>query len=241
VSRPRAPLPALARDLQRRLTRLSFGTPVTHVYDPVGYAWEPHRRYLERYGRGTPEVLLLGMNPGPWGMAQTGIPFGDVGLVRDWLGIEGAVDRPAGEHPKRPILGFACPRGEVSGRRLWGWARDLFGTPERFFARFFVHNYCPLCFLEKTGRNRTPDKLRKAEREPLLAACDDALRRLLDVLQPRLVLGVGRFAEARARAAAADGAAIGYLPHPSPASPQANRDWPALATSALRDAGVAVR
>lgn len=216
----------IARDLRRDVEKLRFRHPVTHVYDPLAYAWRTHALYLRRYGNPPKQVLLLGMNPGPWGMAQTGVPFGEVTLVRDWLGIDDAVSRPAREHPKRRVDGFACRRSEVSGRRLWGWARARFETPERFFARFFVHNYCPLLFLEASGRNRTPDRLPSAERGPLFAACDKALRRNVAALKPAYVLGVGRFAEARARAAlAGENVVIAYVPHPSPASPTANRGW----------------
>ena len=154
-----ATLIGVARRLSRAVQELDFGPPVSHVYNPLVYAWESHRTYLERYGQGRKEVIFLGMNPGPWGMAQTGVPFGEVGLVRDWLGIESAVAKPEREHPKRPVEGFDCRRSEVSGRRLWGWARERFGTPEQFFSRFFVANYCPLVFLEESGRNRTPDRL----------------------------------------------------------------------------------
>src|SRR5690606_1352475 len=106
---------------------LRFRDPVEYVYNPLEYARRPHEAYLKRYGTGPKEVLLLGMNPGPFGMAQTGVPFGEVAHVREWLGIEDGVDRPAVEHPKRPVLGFDCKRAEVSGARLWGWARDRFG------------------------------------------------------------------------------------------------------------------
>src|SRR5690606_21281024 len=155
------------------------------------YARIPYERYLARYGVGQKEVLLLGMNPGPFGMAQTGVPFGEVSLVRDWLRIEGPVGKPAEEHPKRPILGFDCHRSEVSGARIWGWAKERFQSPDRFFSRFFVFNYCPLVFMEASGRNLTPDKLPKAERESLFAACDEALRRLVELWEPRWVIGVG--------------------------------------------------
>lgn len=233
------PLLAIGDALSRALARLRFGPPVAHVYDPLRYARAPWRQYLQRYGSEPREILLVGMNPGPFGMAQTGVPFGEVKLVRDWLGIEAPVGGPAREHPKRPVQGFACTRSEVSGARLWGWARDRFGTPERFFARFFVANYCPLLFLEASGRNLTPDKLRADDREPLLAACDAALRRTVAVLQPRLVIGVGHFAEGRARAAlAGTGVAIGGIPHPSPASPAANRGWASQAERALEALGV---
>jgi len=233
------PLARISRDLVREVTPLRFGPPVTHVYDPLVYARRPHERYLECYGKGPKEVVLLGMNPGPFGMAQTGVPFGEVGAVRDWMGIDEPVDQPDGTHPKRPIDGFACTRSEVSGSRLWGFARDRFGTADAFFARFFVANYCPLVFLEASGRNRTPDKLPAAERAPLFEACDRALARVVETLRPEIVVGVGAFAEARARAVLGEnGPRIARILHPSPASPRANRGWADAAAAELRAAGV---
>lgn len=227
--------------LSRDLAGLSFGAPVTHVYDPLTYAAAPHRAYLDRYGTAPKEVVLLGMNPGPWGMAQTGVPFGEIGLVRDWLGVEGPVGKPRYEHPKRPIQGFECPRSEVSGRRLWGWARDWAGTPEVFFERFFVANYCPLVFMEESGRNRTPDQLPAAERQGLFELCDRALHRIVEQLRPRWVVGVGRFAEGRARAALAGlDVRVGGMLHPSPASPRANSGWAQQAAADLATLGIEV-
>ena len=232
---------SIARDLSRRTGALGFALPVTHVYNPLEYAWAPHRAYLLRYGTGSPEILMLGMNPGPFGMAQTGVPFGDVEIARDWLGIRGKVRRPDPEHPKRPVTGFNCPRGEVSGRRLWGWARTRFGEPDDFFERFFVWNYCPLCFMEDSGRNRTPDKLPASERTALYEVCDAALARVVRALGTRHVLGIGRFAADRARAALGDGAVtVSVAPHPSPASPLANRGWAEAFERALDNAGIAV-
>jgi single-strand selective monofunctional uracil DNA glycosylase len=229
-------------ELRLGVEALSFSAPVTHVYDPLVYAREPYERYLRRYGRGHKDVVLLGMNPGPFGMAQTGVPFGEVGLVRDWLGIRGTVGRPLREHPKRPVLGFACTRSEVSGRRLWGLVRKRFETPERFFASFFVANYCPLVFLEKTGRNRTPDRLPAHQRAALFEVCDRALRRSVRCMRPRLVIGIGRFAEERAVRALADlDVQVGRIPHPSPASPAANRGWETAALHAFRKLGIGFR
>lgn len=226
-------------DLSTELGRLRFGEPVSHVYDPLRYAREPTRQYFERYAPLGGDVVWMGMNPGPWGMAQTGVPFGAVAPVRDWLGIEAPVGKPENEHPKRPVEGFACPRGEVSGQRLWGWASETFGEPERFFRRFFVHNYCPLIFLKATGANLTPDKIRVAERRPLLDACDRALRRFVEHWQPSRILGVGAWAEGRARAAL-DGldVRIDRVLHPSPASPAANRGWAEQATRQLEAMGI---
>jgi len=231
----------ISRGLSARVSTLRFAAPVCCVYNPLEYARAPHELYLRRYGGGTKEVLLLGMNPGPFGMAQTGVPFGDVAMVRDWMGISAPVAKPADEHPKRPVLGFECRRSEVSGARLWGWARERFGTAERFFERFFVVNYCPLAFMEEGGANRTPDKLPAAEQQAVQAACDDALRAVVRLLEPRLVIGVGGFAERRARAALADeGVAIGTILHPSPASPLANRGWAPAVERQLQALGVSL-
>jgi len=239
---PTSPLLAVADALAQAVDALDFSLPVTHVYDPLVYARAPYAQYVERYGRGPREVILLGMNPGPYGMAQTGVPFGEVGFVRDWLGIDAVVGHPPHEHDKRPVHGFACTRSEVSGARLWGWAQHTCGEPGRFFARFFVANYCPLVFMEASGKNRTPDKLPAAEREPLFAACDRALVGLVAALRPRFVIGVGAFAEARAKVALTghSDVTIGRIAHPSPASPLANRGWEAVATADLAALGLAL-
>lgn len=214
------------RTLRSEVATLRFGRPVTHVYDPLSYAQRPHYAYLRRFANGPRRVLFLGMNPGPFGMVQTGVPFGEVAMVRDWLGIEAPVGRPEHEHPKRPVQGFACTRSEVSGARLWGAIADHFGRPDRFFADHFIGNYCPLVFMEASGRNVTPDKLPANEREPLFAACDRFLSRLVAVLEPEWVIGVGGFAARRAEAVLTDaGVRFGQILHPSPANPRANRDW----------------
>jgi len=236
-----SPLVPIYRRLSKRLARLSFGPPVAHVYDPLVYAAAPHTLYCERHGVARGRVLLLGMNPGPFGMAQTGVPFGEVSLVRDWMGIEAPVDKPPAEHPKRPIEGFACTRSEVSGARLWGFFKGEFGTADRFFAKAFVANYCPLVFVEASGANRTPDKLPKSEREPLYAACDQALGEVLAALAPMRVIGVGDFAKKRAEAVIAAlglGIPVGSVLHPSPASPAANRGWAEAARIALAAQGL---
>jgi len=232
---------ALARQLRDACDTLTFSPPVRHVYDPLDYAWAPHEQYLRRYATRGARTLLMGMNPGPWGMAQTGVPFGEVALVRDWLGITAPVGRPDDEHPKRPVDGFACPRSEVSGARLWGWAAAKFKTPDLFFDRFFVHNYCPLAFLADTGRNITPDKLPAPERASLEPVCDAALRALIETLQPDTLVGIGAFAEKRLQAAAPDfNGIVGRILHPSPASPVANRGWAEQAEAQLAALGIAL-
>lgn len=226
-------------ELTAQLRPLRFGPPVEAVYRPNEYARPMWAQYVRRWGSRPGRILLLGMNPGPWGMAQTGIPFGEVAAVRGWMQLDEPIGQPDQPHPKVPVEGLGCWRNEVSGQRLWGWAQARFGTPQRFFQRFLVVNYCPLCFLEAGGRNRTPDKLPKAERAPLEAACDEAVRQMADALQPSLVVGVGQYAEERARTALQGRPlAVGRILHPSPANPMASRDWPAQIEAQLRGLGV---
>ena len=231
-----------ARALRGELDGLRFSPPVTHVYDPLDYAWAPYELYVRRFGAQPRRVVLLGMNPGPWGMMQTGVPFGAVSMVRDWMGIEAPVAQPARVHPKRPIEGFACRRAEASGQRLWGWAAARFGSAPQFFEEFFVLNWCPLVWLEASGRNRTPEQLPARELAPVAAACDAYLRAAIGLLAPEWAIGVGGFAERRLRTALAGerfgGVRIGSVLHPSPASPAANRGWAAQAERQLAELGV---
>lgn len=232
------PLVTAAAALHTALAPLRFAPPVSHVYDPLAYAWDAHVQYLTRFGQGPKRVVLVGMNPGPFGMVQTGVPFGEIDTVRDWLGISSGVVKPAEENPKRPIEGFACTRSEVSGRRLWGLFRERFGSAEAFFADHFVANYCPLAFFDQ-GRNLTPDKLPVAEQAPVLAACDQHLHDVIVALQPEWVIGVGAWAEDRCRQALRGlPVRIGRVLHPSPASPAANRGWAEAATRQLVEQGV---
>ena len=228
-----------AEELADAVDAISFGAPVTHVYNPLRYAAAAHREYLRRYANGTP---VCAMPKGPGFMPSSTmrfLPFGEVRLVRDWLGIETEVGKPAREHPKRPIEGFACARSEVSGARLWGALSERYGDPNRFFAERFIANYCPLVFMEASGKNRTPDKLPPREREPLYAACDAHLGALVRALEPEWVIGVGKFAEERAQSALAGSRVqIGTILHPSPASPLANRGWADQADQQLMQLGL---
>ena len=236
-----------ARALSAALARFDFPAPVSHIYDPHQYAWAPYQQYVRRFGSGHKRVVLLGMNPGPFWMMQTGVPFGEVAAVRDWMGIGGVVRQPLRQHPKRPIEGFACKRSEVSGRRLWGWAAQRFGTADAFFTDWFVLNYCPLALLEASGRNFTPDKLPASLLRALHEVCDRHLAVTLTALAPKWAIGVGGFAEKRIRcvlegdlldSALARNMRAGQILHPSPASPAANRGWVEAVESQLSALGV---
>ena len=234
---------AAAQQLNQELKPLQFDDLVSHVYLPTEYAWESHRVYLERFGGGRKKVLLLGMNPGPWGMAQTGVPFGEIPAVRDWMGICADVQKPADEHPKRPVEGFDCTRSEVSGRRLWGLFAEKFPDSGHFFRDHFVANYCPLVWMGETGKNITPDKLPKAEMEPVEVACRKHLATVIGALEPEWLIGVGAYAEKKLIEAAKEhfpGEAFktGKILHPSPASPIANRGWEPQAEKQLLEMGV---
>jgi single-strand selective monofunctional uracil DNA glycosylase len=245
MPRVKTPGPALVRaaqDLNSALEPLAArkapeASP--SILNPLAYAWRPHKLYLERHARAGIEALFIGMNPGPWGMGQTGVPFGDPAHVRDFLGITGKVDVPANAHERCPVLGLDSPRGEVSGQRIWGGVKSCFGDPAPFFERFFVANYCPLLFLSEKGANVTPDKLPAAWMEPVLEACDEHLREMVRILQPKRVLGVGAWATKRATLALEghSDATIGTILHPSPASPLANKGWLAAALKQLDEHG----
>jgi len=239
---------AATADLRDEVDDLEFGDPVAWVYNPLQYAWPLHEQYVRTWGASPRRVLLLGMNPGPWGMAQTGVPFGEIAAVRDFLKLDGQVGHPEPEHPKRPVQGLGCARSEVSGRRLWGFFGDYFGGPEAFFADHIIVNYCPLVFMEAGARNHTPDKLPASESTPLFAACDRRLVRLVDLYRPEWVIGVGGFARKKLEGLfgpKADPGAGGHRParigtvlHPSPASPAANRGWAPAAEKQLIEQGV---
>ncbi len=228
-----------ARKLSLAVSTLAFSPPITHVYNPLDYAWSAHEQYLLRYGERRKRIIFLGMNPGPFGMTQIGVPFGEIAAARNWLRLDAPINKPALENPARPIEGWLCSRSEVSGRRLWGLFAQRFGTPDNFFADHFVANYCPLAFFSG-GRNVTPDKLPNSESAPLFSACDAHLVEVVNAASAEWVIGIGAFAEARAQRALLNvrNVRIGRILHPSPASPAANRGWAEQATKQMLALGL---
>ncbi|RKX87666.1 MAG: single-stranded DNA-binding protein [Spirochaetes bacterium] len=229
--------------LAKETDKLKFGGKVHHVYNPLIYANETHLDYIKKYGTGKKKVLFLGMNPGPWGMAQTGIPFGEITYSRDWLKIDGKIFQPISSHPKRPIHGWDCPRSEVSGRRLWGLMEERYKTAAAFFQNHYIENYCPLVFMEEGGKNLTPDKLPATERNPLTEICDTHLKKVIEIMEPEFLVGVGKYAEKnfiRVTETMNIGKKykISAILHPSPANPHANRGWAEAVTKQLIEQGI---
>lgn len=66
----------LEQQMCRDLSSLHFSSPVTHIYNPLSYAAEPHHCYVNLYANSPKKILFFGMNPGPFGMAQTGVGYG---------------------------------------------------------------------------------------------------------------------------------------------------------------------
>lgn len=222
----------------------ALDVPVAHVYNPLRYAWRPHKEYATRFGARPKRAVLVGMNPGPWGMGQTGVPFGDVVYVRDWMGITGEHAQPRRLHPKRPVQGFGTTRREPSGSRLYGWASARYGTASAFFGEFYIVNYCPLLFYDEDGKNLTPPQLNAKANEAIERVCDEHLASVIRALRPEFVIGVGQFAQERARAvvdAHELAGTLGRILHPSPASPAANKGWAEQAEQQLRTLGVLPR
>ena len=227
-------------------------TIVCHATNPLDYAWQHHRQYLTKWGARGGKTILLGMNPGPWGMAQSGVPFGSTNMAKTFLQIEPhSLKTPHNAHPKRPIEGLELERQEVSGERLWGLMKQHYGTAENTFDNIFVVNHCPLLLLGESGKNLTPDKLPSNIMKPVLDACDQHLLEVVDILQADRIIGIGKYAEARARKALRAGKVgkgiskdgreihISTCWHPSPASPLANKngsaDWRANVIAALTE------
>ncbi|MDW8246799.1 MAG: hypothetical protein RMJ84_09485 [Sandaracinaceae bacterium] len=228
-----SPLVELDRALSASLSDLRWDPPVACVYNPLTYAHHARVLYFERYGTLPKRVLFVGLNPGPFGMVQSGIPFGDVHMVREYLGINARISAPPHTHPKRPVLGFACKRPEISGRRFWGWIRKHHPNPHTFFSKALVWNWCPLAFFDANGRNLTPDRLRGKARFQLFEICDHSIITLIDCLQPAWVIGVGKFVFERIRKLF-NPSKVTLIPHPSPANPASNRGWESHAEKAIQ-------
>ncbi|XP_015433302.1 PREDICTED: single-strand selective monofunctional uracil DNA glycosylase [Dufourea novaeangliae] len=230
----------MERNLATELGKITFRQPVEYVYSPLEYAFDTHAMYVRKYCSTAKKILFLGMNPGPWGMSQTGVPFGEISMVRDWLKISGPVGKPAKEQPDRKVTGFQCTRSEVSGKRLWGLFRELCGNSEKFFKQAYIHNYCPIAWMDNKGRNITPAEIKGTEIEKVHSACDKVLADTIRLLKVETVIGIGIYAEKRAKLVVQSSklvAKVLCLPHPSPRAAN-NKNWSEKATKKLSEFGL---
>jgi single-strand selective monofunctional uracil DNA glycosylase len=221
----------------KKIPNLLKHKDVAHVTNPLDYAWELHEQFITKWAGCGAKTLLLGMNPGPYGMAQTGVPFGATKMATDVLGMEPVeLQTPSGAHPKRPIQGLSMERQEVSGTRFWTFMVEHFGSIESTFSNIFVVNHCPLLILGETGRNITPVDIPKSIINPILDLCDQHLKSVVDIMGIERIVGVGNYAKKRAKTIVPE-LDIDAMWHPSPASPLANRnggaDWRANVASKL--------
>ena len=197
-----------------------------------------HEQYLKRFGEGRKRVVFLGMNPGPFGMVQVGVPFGEVNAVRDWMQISAPVAPPKTPNPSRPVEGFTCQRSEVR-----------VSACGRFFAERYPHaqDFCrPLCAeLLPAGvlRSRAQRDTRQApEERNRTALC--RLRCTFRRASTRWRRN-GWSASASLPDAGAS-SACPFVPagedrhraHPSPAGPIANRGWAPQAAAQLTALGI---
>ncbi|XP_072173783.1 single-strand selective monofunctional uracil DNA glycosylase-like [Diadema setosum] len=230
---------SLMEEMIRELDALKFGDPVSYIYNPLVYAKETHDCYIRKYGNSKKSVLFLGMNPGPFGMAQNGVPFGETTFVKDWMEITGKVGKPPKEHPKRIIEGLECTRSEVSGSRFWSLWKDLCKTPDAFFRECFVYNHCPLVFMTETSKNITPPSLKADVRKPLIDICDDYLCKLIKLYGVKVVVGIGKFAEDQTKKAlkkaGMEGVTVVTIMHPSPINPATNKGWDGIIKKSLKE------
>ena len=231
---------SLRDDVDPYVNTLVHEGSVDCVYNPLRYAWNIHEAYIRLAGGLGAKTILLGMNPGPHGMGQMGIPFAAAKMVRELLKITDIeVEQPLSPHPKRPVVGLKYPKEEVSGTRLWGLLAEHYGSAENIFKRIFVVNHCPLMpFSGPRATNITPDKISGTTNAALLKRCDQHLQDTVTILGAKKVIGVGRYAEKRARMALKDmDIEITTCWHPSPASPLANKnggaDWRANVRAVL--------
>ncbi|XP_013171163.1 PREDICTED: single-strand selective monofunctional uracil DNA glycosylase [Papilio xuthus] len=221
----------LIDDLNNKLEIFQFPAAIKCIYNPTIYARHTFEMYVRKYCNTKKSIMFFGMNPGPFGMSQTGVPFGDVSSVREWLGIEGPVGKPPKELETRPVRGFECTRTEISGKRFWGLLKEICGTPEKFFESSFVYNYLNQQWMKTNGCNLTPGDFKVTEMKALYEICDPIFIKVLELYNVQTIIAVGKFCETRAHKAIeaylpSKGKTIKvlYLPHPSPRTVN-NNNW----------------
>jgi single-strand selective monofunctional uracil DNA glycosylase len=143
-------------------------------------------------------------------------------------------------HPKRLISGLSCTRSEVSGRRLWGLIKERYPDATSLYTEVAIMNYCPVVFVDKgaTGKNITPDKIEITSRKALEKVCDSYLDDMITLIQPEFIVGIGKYAQKKGEQSIHrlnKDITVHSILHPSPANPQANKNWNEKVIKALHD------
>jgi single-strand selective monofunctional uracil DNA glycosylase len=159
------------------------------VLDPSRYGERWHAPFRRLYPPRARPLLVFGLNPGPYGMAQTGIPFTDLKRLAQGLPRLAAELARSGERLSLPGLApsslqpFLTRTFESSSVRVHRFLRLAHGSAERAFREVVFVNPCPLLFIDRAlGENRTPADLPRA----LRAGVDEARVEVVSVAVARL-------------------------------------------------------
>ena len=191
------------------------------VYNPLTYARNMHLEYLKKSTGHGATILFLGMNPGPFGMMQTGVPFGAVSYVRDYLNIKNDVKEFC-LHPKHKIIGLETKRDEPSGKKLWALMQSLYPKSNELFSHITVQNYCPLAFLDDSGKNIALNNVKN--RKELESLCDNYIKDYILDNNIKVLVGVGVYAYEKLLSLNLNLTVIKIL-HPSPLNPLSHKGW----------------
>jgi hypothetical protein len=193
---------ALARDADEVVAamKLRKGQSTMNVH---AHALPAYEAFLERYyADAHPPVAAIAMNPGKFGAVQTGIPFTDwprgLELLPD---LDKLVDRS---------VGLPNPNREQSGRRVYGWGLQRFGSYQELFRHVLFMLTCPVAVLEGQGTrvNNVPlDQLPRREAQRCLDLIVRRVPALLKAAQPKGMLLLGAYAEGVWSALQAEGQA----------------------------------
>ncbi|XP_073844130.1 single-strand selective monofunctional uracil-DNA glycosylase-like [Musca autumnalis] len=193
------------------------------IYRPLDYAAQIYRNFLQKYLNGPKRILFVGMNPSRYGSLLTGIPFGDITTVRDrmQLDVSSLDSMEIGE--------------EQSSQRFWNLIKSIFNDEQdfidRFFQNCFVHNVCPLVFINNNGHNVSFQSLAERmtmETRQIEVICRSYLELQVQLLQPEIIIAVGWYAFNMLRSLDyyKNGRCIvEKIPHPSPKNFDSELDW----------------
>jgi single-strand selective monofunctional uracil DNA glycosylase len=177
------------------------------VLNPGRYGERWHARFRRAYPMSPRPLLVFGLNPGPYGMAQTGVPFTDLkrlesalpGLWKDLVASGEPVTRPGLAPPS--LARHLTRTFESSSVRVYRFLERAYGRPELALREVVFVNPCPLLFIDpETGANRTPADLPRALRARKAAELVHAFEELrratvleaVAELEPRGAILLGR-------------------------------------------------